>query len=141
MNDSVLEVGKLPPKLLAEVLVTGRPGRCRPSFCCRRRSARTPASSPCAAEALIAASDPVTLTGQDVGAHAVLVNANDIAVTGAKPRWFTATVLLPPGITEADSSRALEVPADARARWRHWTAVVVNSLVICTRRRRRHRGE
>ena len=44
----------------------------------------------------------MTLTGQDVGAHAVLVNANDIAVMGAKPRWFTATVLLPPGITEAE---------------------------------------
>ena len=52
--------------------------------------------------ALVAASDPVTLTGQDVGAHAVLVNANDIAVMGARPRWFTATVLLPPGTTEAD---------------------------------------
>ena len=25
MSDSVLKVGKLPPKLLAEVLVTGRP--------------------------------------------------------------------------------------------------------------------
>ena len=30
------------------------------------------------------------------------VNANDIAVMGARPRWFMATVLLPPGTTVAE---------------------------------------
>ena len=49
---------------------------------------------------LVAAADPITLTGADVGRHAVLVNANDIAVMGVRPRWFLATVLLPPGTTE-----------------------------------------
>jgi hydrogenase maturation factor len=51
---------------------------------------------------LIATSDPITLTNADVGRLAALVNANDVAVMGARPRWFLATVLLPIGTTEAD---------------------------------------
>lgn len=52
--------------------------------------------------ALVAATDPVTLTSADVGELAVIVNANDVAVTGARPRWFLATVLVPSG-TGADA--------------------------------------
>ncbi len=55
-----------------------------------------------AAGALIVATDPITLTGKDVGAHAVVINANDVAVMGARPRWFLAVVLLPPGTSEAE---------------------------------------
>jgi hydrogenase maturation factor len=51
---------------------------------------------------LVVASDPITLTGADVGRHCVVVNANDVAVTGAVPRWFLATVLLPVGTTTSD---------------------------------------
>ena len=47
--------------------------------------------------ALVAATDPVTLTSADIGELAVIVNANDVAVTGARPRWFLATVLVPSG--------------------------------------------
>jgi hydrogenase maturation factor len=36
----------------------------------------------------------------------VLVSANDVAVMGVRPRWFLATVLLPPG-SEAAEVRAL----------------------------------
>jgi hydrogenase maturation factor len=49
----------------------------------------------------VAAADPITLTSEDAGRLAVLVNANDVAVCGARPRWFLAVVLLPPGSTEA----------------------------------------
>ena len=100
MSDEVLEIGKLPPDLLAEVLVTGRP--VPPDLLLPPTVGEDAGVVAVQRGALIAAADPVTLTGQDVGAHAVLVNANDIAVMGAKPRWFTATVLLPPGITEAE---------------------------------------
>lgn len=48
---------------------------------------------------LVAATDPVTLTGHDIGRHAVIVNANDVAVMGVRPRWFLAVLLLPPGST------------------------------------------
>lgn len=51
---------------------------------------------------IVAAADPITLTGSGVGRAAVIVNANDVAVTGARPRWFLATVLLPPGTTPED---------------------------------------
>ena len=42
-------------------------------------------------EVLVVAADPITLTGGDVGRYAVFVNANDVAVMGAQPRWFLAT--------------------------------------------------
>jgi hydrogenase maturation factor len=50
---------------------------------------------------LVVATDPITLTGAGVGRHAVLVNANDVAVMGVRPRWFLAAVLLPEGSGEA----------------------------------------
>lgn len=49
---------------------------------------------------LVAAADPITLTGEEAGRLSVIVNANDVAVTGARPRWFLAVVLVPPGTTE-----------------------------------------
>jgi hydrogenase maturation factor len=54
------------------------------------------------AGALVVATDPITMTGVGVGAHAVVINANDVAVTGAKPRWFLACVLLPMGTRESE---------------------------------------
>lgn len=46
---------------------------------------------------LAAKSDPITFVSDNIGAYAVFVNANDIAVMGAAPRWFLATILLPEG--------------------------------------------
>ncbi len=100
MSAKGLAIGKLPPDLLAELLVTGRPAP--PELLLPPTVGEDAGVVAVERGALVAASDPVTLTGQDVGAHAVIVNANDIAVMGARPRWFTATVLLPPGITEAE---------------------------------------
>ena len=39
--------------------------------------------------------DPITFATDEIGWYAVHVNANDIACTGATPRWFLATLLLP----------------------------------------------
>jgi hydrogenase maturation factor len=47
----------------------------------------------------VVASDPVTLSAEP-GSYAVQVNANDIAVMGAEPRWLLASVLLPRGSEE-----------------------------------------
>src|SRR5512145_3228092 len=52
---------------------------------------------------LVATSDPITFTATEIGWYALHVNANDIAVRGARPRWFLATLLLPPGSTSAAS--------------------------------------
>ncbi len=46
---------------------------------------------------LVAKTDPITFTAEEIGWYAVNVNANDIAVMGATPKWFMATVLLPEG--------------------------------------------
>jgi hydrogenase maturation factor len=46
---------------------------------------------------LVAKTDPITFATDAIGWYAVNVNANDIAVMGATPRWFMATVLLPAG--------------------------------------------
>ncbi len=56
---------------------------------------------------LVAAADPITFATAEAAWYAVQVNANDIAVRGARPRWFLATVLLPEGRATEDSVTAL----------------------------------
>jgi hydrogenase expression/formation protein HypE len=51
---------------------------------------------------LVATADPITFATDDVAWYALQVNANDIAVRGARPRWFLATILLPEGRTSDD---------------------------------------
>jgi hydrogenase expression/formation protein HypE len=46
-------------------------------------------------QVLVLKSDPITFTAENIGWYAVHVNANDIATTGAQPKWFLATLLLP----------------------------------------------
>jgi len=48
---------------------------------------------------LVAKTDPITFTAERIGWYAVNINANDVAVMGAEPKWFLATVLLPEGKT------------------------------------------
>ena len=50
---------------------------------------------------LVMASDPITFAAEQIGWYAVHVNANDLYVSGATPRWFLADVLLPPGQAKA----------------------------------------
>jgi len=49
------------------------------------------------------ATDPITFTGADAGRLAVVVNANDVAVRGAAPTLFLATLLL--AAEDADTDR------------------------------------
>lgn len=51
---------------------------------------------------LVYKSDPITFATDEIGWYAVQVNANDIATTGAIPRWFLLTLLLPEGETTED---------------------------------------
>lgn len=44
---------------------------------------------------LVAKSDPITFTSENIGWYAVHINANDVATTGAQPTWFLATLLIP----------------------------------------------
>lgn len=94
-----LPIGKLPAELLARLLATTDRHddalRLGPSIGEDACAVDVPAG------VLVAAADPITLTSAEVGRMAVLVNANDVAVCGARPRWFLAAVLLPPGTSEA----------------------------------------
>jgi hydrogenase expression/formation protein HypE len=51
---------------------------------------------------LVATTDPITFATDAVGWYALHVNANDVAVRGARPAWFLATLLLPEGETEPE---------------------------------------
>ena len=48
-------------------------------------------------EVLVLKSDPVTFVTDSIGLYAVLVSANDIATSGATPRWMLTTLLFPVG--------------------------------------------
>ncbi|MBW2094471.1 MAG: HAD-IA family hydrolase [Deltaproteobacteria bacterium] len=48
-------------------------------------------------EVLVLKSDPVTFVTDSIGLYAVLVSANDIATSGAIPRWMLTTLLFPVG--------------------------------------------
>jgi hydrogenase maturation factor len=56
---------------------------------------------------LVVTSDPITFATDELGWYALHVNANDIFVRGATPRWFLATLLLPGGSTDEERVRAL----------------------------------
>ncbi len=44
---------------------------------------------------LVVTTDPITFDTDHIGRYAVHVNANDIAVLGARPLWFFVVMLLP----------------------------------------------
>jgi hydrogenase maturation factor len=48
---------------------------------------------------LVVTTDPITFATADIGHYAVHVNANDVAVLGARPLWFFVVLLLPQGRT------------------------------------------
>ena len=105
MPTTVLPVGKLPPPLLERLLalptaqdesVLIGPGVGLDCAVVRPDPAL-----------LVIKSDPVTFATDQVGWYAVQVNANDIATTGATPRWFMATVLLPERMATAALAEAI----------------------------------
>jgi len=56
---------------------------------------------------LVATTDPITFATAEIAWYALQVNANDVAVRGARPRWFLATLLLPEGKTSDASVETL----------------------------------
>ena len=59
-------------------------------------------------ELLVAKTDPITFASEDVGRYLLAVNGNDLATTGATPRWLLVTALLPEGIARAGATAILE---------------------------------
>lgn len=56
---------------------------------------------------LVFKSDPITFATDDIGWYAVQINANDVATTGAAPRWMLATLLLPETATSQPMVEAI----------------------------------
>lgn len=73
-------------------------------------------------EVLVIASDPVTLAEDALSRYAVLVNANDVATSGAEPRWLLATLLFPVGST---ASEIMALTADIQA------VCAENGIALC----------
>lgn len=68
-------------------------------------------------EVLVLKSDPITFATDSIGQYAVLINANDIATSGAQPRWLLTTLLFPCGVTPSEIRHVIE---DLKESCRHW---------------------
>jgi hydrogenase expression/formation protein HypE len=98
-------VGKIPPETLLRAVYTNLgkrdkrvlvgPGIGRDSAAVRQNGT-----------VLVFTTDPITGTASHIGQHSVEINANDIATTGARPKWYLCTILLPIG-TREDSLREI----------------------------------
>ncbi len=93
MSNQILPLGKLPAPLLSHLLdniqisddqVLIGPG---PGMDCAVVEAGE--------DLLVFKTDPITFVTDAVGWYLVQINANDIATTGARPRWLLVTLLLP----------------------------------------------
>ena len=94
-----MDVGKLPSHLLEQLLAKVRVEDSRVLL--------GPAVGEDAAvvamdgdRVLVAKTDPITFATDKIGWYSVHINANDIAVTGAVPRWYLATLLVPEDLSE-----------------------------------------
>ena len=90
---SVLTPGKLPPELLQRLLTSYT--RADPRVIVGPAVGEDAAIIDMGDRYLIAKSDPITFATDAIGYYAVVVNANDIATRGGRPKWFLATLLLP----------------------------------------------
>jgi len=94
----ILPVGKLPMKMLARLLN-------QTEIKDERVLVGPGIGMDCAVldlgeKLLVLKSDPITFATDEIGWYAVQINANDLATTGATPRWMMVTVLLPEGKTD-----------------------------------------
>lgn len=105
MHDTLLPVGKLPPVILESLLkkapiddqtIILGPG---PGLDC--------AVVDVGDKYLVLKSDPITFATDEIGWYLVQVNLNDIATTGATPRWFLVTMLLP--ASDSTPTLAIEI--------------------------------
>ncbi len=107
-----MQVGKLPPDLLHRLLSAAPPTDPRvligPGI-----GEDAAVISMTEDRVLVAKTDPITFASEEIGWYSVHVNANDIAATGAEPRWFLATLLVPEDMPEHQIENAFQQIADA----------------------------
>jgi hydrogenase maturation factor len=111
---ALLPPGKLPLALLTRLL-----GRCEvrdPRVVVGPRVGEDAAVLELGDRYLVATSDPITFVAEEIGWYAVQVNANDLAVRGARPAWFLMTLLLPEGSTDAALAETIFGQVEAACR-------------------------
>ena len=94
-----MDIGKLPNQLLSQLLA--RIGCRDPRVMVGPGVGQDAAVIDMGPRLLVAKSDPITFASDLIGWYAVHINANDVACMGARPAWFLATVLLPPGASQS----------------------------------------
>jgi hydrogenase expression/formation protein HypE len=92
-----LPVGKLPVDLLRSLL--GRVPARDPRVIVGPGIGEDAAVIEHGDRSLVVSTDPITLAAERIGRYAVHVNANDVAVMGARPAWFFVVLLLPESTT------------------------------------------
>jgi len=101
-----MRLGKLPAALLEELLHN------IPAIDERVLVGPRPGEDGCvldmAGNLIVVTSDPVTFPNSRPGWYCVHVNANDVAVMGGEPAWFSATLLAPPNVDEAELRAVFE---------------------------------
>ncbi len=103
-----LIAGKLPASLLADLL-SNLPIR-HPQLILGPAVGEDAAVidfAPSSDRLLVAKSDPITFATDEIGHYAVNVCANDLAVTGATPRFYLPTLLLPTGTSNEELARRI----------------------------------
>ncbi len=103
-----LPPGKVPWELVAELVS----GELPPEVLLGPAAGEDAALLEIGGELWAVASDPISFTAADAGRLAVIVNANDVAVRGARPQFFLAVVLISPH--EAFEERVSELLTQVR---------------------------
>jgi len=107
----VLQAGKLPFELLSEML--GRVETRDPRVVLGPKPGEDAALIDFGDRYLVATTDPITFATDLIGWYVVQVNANDLAVMGATPKWLMATLLLPEGTESEVASDVFDQLTDA----------------------------
>ncbi|TFG34396.1 hydrogenase [Candidatus Thorarchaeota archaeon] len=107
-----MEPGKVPPEIL-ESIVYANLGRKDPDVLLGPGLGEDAALIKTGDKVIVAATDPITGSIEDIGWLAVHVNANDIATFGVAPRWFLASVMLPSGSKPEDLGNIMQQIDDA----------------------------
>ncbi|HEX4922211.1 MAG TPA: AIR synthase related protein, partial [Candidatus Bathyarchaeia archaeon] len=105
MPDRSLRIGKIPPEVLSKI-VFSHLGNSNPRMVLGPGVGRDFAALSYD-RFFILTTDPVTGTSRRIGQHSVYINANDIAVAGARPVWYMCTILLPEGTRSAQLSEIM----------------------------------
>jgi len=99
--------GKIPPDML-KTLVFSHLGSYDPDIILGPALGEDASLIQVGENVIVAATDPITGSTEDVGWLAVHINANDIATFGVAPRWFLMSILLPSGSSPEDLARIME---------------------------------